>query len=350
MLKKILMGLGALVVLVIGVVLYRTFTYGGAPVGDRVELPDVPAISAEKAADHLAEAIRFTTITLANGDPRPGQEGPWLALHDWLETTYPAAHAAMTREIVPGTLTLLYTWQGSDPSLKPILLMAHQDVVPVNMGTEGDWTGAPFKGDIIDGYVYGRGALDDKGNLVGIMEAVDALAASGFQPKRTILVQFGHDEEVLGSGAKAGIALLTPQAALAPVMQARLNRLVEIRVRLLRRFTSALGRDTPLTNDEMELRLKNLFRNRVSFFWWKFLMKSALNLMNAAAPLGVIVVGGWMVILGESTLGVVIAFVGGFSRLGDPIRQLISFYREAAQAEIRHAMVARWMKDGPGGI
>jgi carboxypeptidase PM20D1 len=217
MLKKILMGLGALVVLVIGVVLYRTFTYGGAPVGDRVELPDVPAISAEKAADHLAEAIRFTTITLANGDPRPGQEGPWLALHDWLEATYPAAHAAMTREIVPGTLTLLYTWQGSDPSLKPILLMAHQDVVPVNMGTEGDWTGAPFKGDIIDGYVYGRGALDDKGNLVGIMEAVDALAASGFQPKRTILVQFGHDEEVLGSGAQAGIALLKSRG-IEPVM------------------------------------------------------------------------------------------------------------------------------------
>ena len=89
MLKKILMGLGALIVLVAGIVLYRTFTYGGAPVGDRVELPDVPAISADTAAEHLSEAIRFKTITLTGGDPRPGQEGPWLELHDWLEENLP---------------------------------------------------------------------------------------------------------------------------------------------------------------------------------------------------------------------------------------------------------------------
>ena len=217
MLKKILTGLGALVVLVVGIVLFRTFTYGGTPVGERIDLPDVPAISADLAAEHLGEAIRFQTITLVGGDPRPGNEGPWLDLHAWLETTYPAAHAAMTKEIVPGTYTLLYTWQGSDPSLKPLLLMAHQDVVPVNIGTEGDWTGAPFAGDIIDGYVYGRGALDDKSNMVGIMEAVEALAASGFQPRRTILLQFGHDEEVLGAGAQAGIALLKSRGV-EPVM------------------------------------------------------------------------------------------------------------------------------------
>ncbi len=215
--KKFLLGLVALIALVVAVVLYRTFTYGGAPVGDRVDLPDVPAISADTAAGHLSEAIRFRTITLAGGDPRPGQEGPWLELHDWLEETYPAAHAAMTKEIVPGTLTLLYTWQGSDSSLQPLLLMAHQDVVPVNIGTEDDWTGAPFKGDIIDGYIYGRGALDDKSNLIGIMEAVDALAASGFQPKRTVILQFGHDEEVLGSGAEKGIALLKSRG-IEPVM------------------------------------------------------------------------------------------------------------------------------------
>ena len=217
MFKKFLLGLGALVALLVAVVLYRTFTYGGAPVGDRVELPDVPAISADTAAEHLSEAIQFKTITLAGGDPRPGQEGPWLALHDWLEATYPAAHAAMTKEIVPDTLTLLYTWQGSDPSLQPLLLMAHQDVVPVNIGTEGDWTGAPFKGDIIDGYIYGRGALDDKSNLIGIMEAVEALAASGFQPKRTVILQFGHDEEVLGSGAEKAISLLKSRG-IEPVM------------------------------------------------------------------------------------------------------------------------------------
>lgn len=219
MLKKILLGIVSVITILVGVVLFRTFTYGGTPIGDRVTLPAPPDVSADAAAQHLAEAIRFKTVTLSGGDPRPGQEGPWLELHDWLEATYPAVHATMTREIVPGTFTLLYTWQGSDPSLKPLLMMAHQDVVPVNIGTEGDWTGAPFAGDIIDGFVYGRGAIDDKNNLVGMMEGAEALLQSGFQPRRTVYFMFGHDEEVSGSGAKAGIALLksrgvTPEFAI----------------------------------------------------------------------------------------------------------------------------------------
>ncbi len=208
MIRNILIGLGLALAALAGVIGFNTVNYGGAPVGNRVTLPEPPAISAELGAQHLAAAIRFKTVTLASGDPRPGQEGEWLALHAWLETTYPAAHAAMTKERVPETLTLLYTWPGSDPSLKPLLLMAHQDVVPVNIGTEGDWTGGPFDGEIIDGYIYGRGAIDDKGSLVALMEAAEALAASGFQPKRTLLFMFGHDEEVSGSGAEAGVALL----------------------------------------------------------------------------------------------------------------------------------------------
>lgn len=208
MIRNILIGLGAIIGIIVAVVLFRTASYDAEPVGARVELPQAPAISSERGAQNLSAAIRFRTITIAPGDPRPGQEEPWIQLHQWLEETYPAAHAAMQKELVPDTLTLLYTWTGSDPSLKPVLLMAHQDVVPVNIGTEGDWTGAPFDGDIVDGYVYGRGTIDDKGSLVALMEAAEALAASGFQPRRTVYFMFGHDEEVSGSGAEAGIALL----------------------------------------------------------------------------------------------------------------------------------------------
>lgn len=208
MIRNILIGLGAVIGILVAVVLFRTFSYGSEPVGGRVDLPAPPDVSAERGAQNLSRAIQFRTITVAPGDPRPGQEGPWLELHQWLEDTYPAAHAAMTRELVGDTLTLLYSWQGSDQSLQPLLLMAHQDVVPVNIGTEGDWTGAPFAGEIVDGYVYGRGTIDDKGSLVALMEAAEALAASGFQPRRTVYFLFGHDEEVSGSGAEAGIALL----------------------------------------------------------------------------------------------------------------------------------------------
>lgn len=214
MLKRILLAILALLALLIAIILFRTFTYGSAAdAGSVMPLPEPPSVSAETAAQHLSEAIQFKTVTVAAGDPRPGQEGEWLALHDWLAETYPTTHSQLERELVPGTLTLLYTWAGSDTSLKPILLMAHQDVVPVNIGTESDWQGAPFAGEIKDGYVYGRGAIDDKGSLVGIMEAVEALAASGFQPKRTIYLMFGHDEEVSGSGASAGVALLKLRGA-----------------------------------------------------------------------------------------------------------------------------------------
>lgn len=208
MLKKIGLGMTGALALLVGVVLVRTFTYGGAEVGERLEVATAPDISAERAAQHLSEAIQFKTVTVKAGDPVAGQEGPWLALHDWLEATYPAAHSVMQREFVPGTLSLLYTWQGSDTSLSPLMLMAHQDVVPVNAGTSDDWTGPPFAGKIIDGYVYGRGAIDDKNSLVALMEAADALAKDGFVPQRTVMFSFGHDEEVLGSGAKAAVKLL----------------------------------------------------------------------------------------------------------------------------------------------
>jgi carboxypeptidase PM20D1 len=208
MIRNIFIGLLLAVAAFVGLLVFNAMNYGAEPVGGRVTLPAPPAISAERGAQNLSRAIQFKTITLASGDPRPGQEGEWLALHAWLEETYPAAHAAMRKELVPETLTLLYTWAGSDLSLKPLLLMAHQDVVPINIGTEGDWESGPFEGAIIDGYIYGRGAIDNKGSLVGLMEAAEALAMAGFKPKRTVYFMFGHDEEVSGSGAKAGVALL----------------------------------------------------------------------------------------------------------------------------------------------
>ena len=214
--RNLILVILAVVGVIVGVVLFRTFTYGGPLSTQAVELPEPPSFSAERAAERLSEALQIRTITVAPGDPRPGNEGPWLELHDWLENTYPDAHTAMTREKVAG-YTLLYTWQGSDASLDPLLLMAHQDVVPVNIGTEGDWTGSPFGGEIIDDYIYGRGAIDDKGSMVALMEAADALARDGFQPRRTVYFLFGHDEEVSGAGAAAGVQLLKDRGV-APVM------------------------------------------------------------------------------------------------------------------------------------
>ncbi len=143
--------------------------------------------------------------------------------------------------------------------------------------------------------------------------------------------------------ALVGLLLLLPQVALAPVIQRRLNRLVEARLRLIRRYAAAAGAERPPEAAGMRRRVSNLYDMRLRFVFWKLVMKALLNVLNAAAPLSVIAAGGFMVISGETSLGVVVAFVGGFSRLGDPARQLIAFYREAAEANVRHRMIARWM-------
>jgi carboxypeptidase PM20D1 len=88
-------------------------------------------------------------------------------------------------------------------------LLAHQDVVPVAPGTEKDWQQPPFDGVISDGFIWGRGSWDDKGNLYSLLEAAEAMTKAGFRPKRTIYFAFGHDEETAGTaGAKSIAALL----------------------------------------------------------------------------------------------------------------------------------------------
>ena len=164
------------------------------------------AANNEEIAKHLSEAIQFKTIS--HFDPAQFDSKEFLGLHAYLEKTFPRVHAALTKEIV-GELSLLYTWKGQEDGLKPILLMAHTDVVPVESGTEGDWIYPPFDGRIAEDYVWGRGALDDKFSVLGILEAVEALLEEGVQPKRTILLAFGHDEEVGGhNGATEIVAFL----------------------------------------------------------------------------------------------------------------------------------------------
>ncbi len=204
---KIVLGAVVLLLILVGVVAVRTATYR-APVSadlSRVKLATAPTIDLSRAAQHLGEAVRIQTVS--HQDPSQDDPTQWTALHAWLDATYPAARAAMTREIIMQN-TLLYTWKGSDPSLAPIILMAHQDVVPVEAQTIGDWKHPPFSGEVADGAVWGRGSVDDKGSLVGLFEAVDALAAHGFKPKRTVMILSGQDEEVQGKGAQAAATLL----------------------------------------------------------------------------------------------------------------------------------------------
>jgi carboxypeptidase PM20D1 len=82
------------------------------------------------------------------------------------------------------------------------------DVVPVEPGTEDDWSFPPFEGRIANGYVWGRGTLDDKVRVLGILEAVEILLSQQFRPRRTVYLAFGHDEEVGGLQGASKIASL----------------------------------------------------------------------------------------------------------------------------------------------
>lgn len=160
------------------------------------------AVDVERAAKHLSQAIQCRTVS--NPDPAKTDWSAFEEFHTFLDEAYPLIAEKLQKEQV-GEASLIYLWKGKDPSLKPIALLSHQDVVPVSSGTENDWEHPAFDGVIEGGYVWGRGALDMKNHLIAVMEAVETLLEEGFEPERDVYLLFGHDEEVVASehgGAK----------------------------------------------------------------------------------------------------------------------------------------------------
>lgn len=137
------------------------------------------------------------------------------------------------------------------------------------------------------------------------------------------------------------LLLLLPNILLTPLLQRRLNALTRVQVTTLRAFgDSVLEGCGPEATKPM---LDTLYGNRMAFHLWKNLLKTALGLLGAAAPLCVLVVGGLLALDGQASAGMIVAFLSGFQRIAGPIRDLLTFYREAAQAGVRYDMVRRWM-------
>lgn len=206
MIRLIVAAAAVLILAAAGFVGYRTLSFTAPPPPAEVAIPDTEAyaIDASAAAVRLGEAIRFRTVSLVQETDDRAQ---FEQFHAWMQQRYPAFHAAARREAI-GELSLLYTWPGSDPAQPPLLLLAHQDVVPVPEDTRQAWRLDPFGGVIRDDAIWGRGAIDDKGSLVAILEAAEFLAAQGKRPTRTILFAFGHDEEIGGDNGAMRIAAL----------------------------------------------------------------------------------------------------------------------------------------------
>ena len=158
---------------------------------------------AASPAERLAEALRIRTISYQQRAQI--DYGEFQRLNDYLRQTYPRVFSELQVETVNG-YSLLIRWDGSDADLKPILFTAHTDVVPIEPGTEGDWEHPPFDGVVTGGRIFGRGTLDDKMGVLGLLEAAEQLLSEGFVPRRGIVMAFGHDEEISGKEGAAALA------------------------------------------------------------------------------------------------------------------------------------------------
>lgn len=155
------------------------------------------------AIQHLSDSVKFKTISTENVKNVDYEE--FDLFKKYLEETYPKIYENLEFQEI-NEYSLLFKWSGTDTEAKPIGLAGHYDVVPVAKGTESAWEQDPFSGQVDEQYIWGRGTLDDKVGVIGILEGVDYLLAENFTPKQDIYLFFGHDEEI---GGKEGAAKIT---------------------------------------------------------------------------------------------------------------------------------------------
>ncbi len=172
-----------------------TFTSKQVAVDNKVSDP----VDLDGAAGRLSGALKFKTVSSI--DQSEVDYTQLAGLQEYIAKSFPLVNSTLEKKII-NNYGLLYIWQGSDNQKKPVLLLAHQDVVPAP--AEG-WKHQPFSGDIADGFIWGRGAIDDKGCLMSVLEMAEYLIKDGFKPSRSIYIAFGFDEEVGGQQGAAKI-------------------------------------------------------------------------------------------------------------------------------------------------
>ncbi|KAI0675520.1 carboxypeptidase S [Trametes maxima] len=161
----------------------------------------------QAAFETFGGALRIPTVSYDDQGP-VGEDRRWdvfAELHQYLEEAFPRVFAGLHVTKI-NTYGIVLHWQGSNRTLQPVLMTAHQDVVPVDPATLADWLNPPFSG-LYDGtWIWGRGSCDDKSDLVASLQAIDALLEQGFEPHRTFVWAFGFDEETAGSEGAGHLA------------------------------------------------------------------------------------------------------------------------------------------------
>lgn len=185
-------------IIISGIVLFNTFNFSSLQIPVQViEKPKIP----EDAVEHMVQAIQIPTVSYED----KVDTAAFLKFNYLLDSVYHLADSLLDHKVI-GRFSHVYRWAGRRPGLKPALLIGHIDIVPVEGKSLEGWTVPPYSGLIQEGHIWGRGAIDDKLNVIGILEAVTMLLNDNYQPERTLYLAFGHDEEVSGKNGAMAMA------------------------------------------------------------------------------------------------------------------------------------------------
>ncbi len=187
--KRAILVVMMLVLALVLVVVIRTTRLHPVPV--QVPAPAAVTLDDAGAVQRFVGAIQIPTESLYGQPPNAMQIGKFT---DYLQSSFPLVAARLPREVLKDG-AVIYTWQGRNQTAAPVVLMGHMDVVPVPAEALPQWQHQPYSGDVAEGYIWGRGTLDDKIHVLSLLEAAETLLRNGFVPARTILFCFGDDEE-----------------------------------------------------------------------------------------------------------------------------------------------------------
>lgn len=208
--KRFILLVAGLFILLIAIVLVKTLTFNSKQI--KVEQQQFLEVN-EQSVINLQKALQFKTISY--DDASKIDSAQFRDFHNFLKTAYPLVFSQLSIEKV-NDLSLILHWKSQQPNKGPLVLMAHQDVVPIEEATIENWDAEPFSGAIKNGYIYGRGAIDDKGSLISILESVEILLKEKHLPQNDIYFVFGHDEEANGKNGAKAIADLFKQRKIIP--------------------------------------------------------------------------------------------------------------------------------------
>ncbi len=193
----IILGILAIIAVLMIIAVIRTLAIKAPPIGECKTKISEEEI--EIAAKKLGDMVRVPTVS-KNEDEDLSE---FYKFHEVLEKSFPNVHKTFEKTVINGTL--LYKWQGTDPSRKPILFMGHQDVVPAN---DHGWKCPAYSGEVIDGAIYGRGSMDCKSTMYVELQAIEELIDEGFVPPCDIYLEYAINEETGGDGAASAVRYL----------------------------------------------------------------------------------------------------------------------------------------------